>query len=436
MKLRCCVALACVSLSAVFTNAWSDLLTYVQRPEPAYKWELREKINHPQGTVYDLHLVSQVWQDITWEHSLQVYQPKDTRPSSTLLLMNTGGNPDANDMTFGMEVAQKMKAPFAVLYNVPKQPLFGGKTEDALIAETFMKYLTTRDESWPLLFPMVKSVVKAMDALQSFSQQEWKKPIKGFVITGASKRGWTSWLTGATGDKRVKAIAPMVIDVLNIREQMRHQQETLGGFSEEIGDFTARGLPQLISSPLANDLLRLVDPYSYRDKLTGPKLLILGNNDPYWSTDALNIYWDGLKGDKWIVYTPNAGHNLQQQLDNGAPQLTRAVNGLAAFARSQRSGKRLPRLRWQHDDADGKLRLTIHAKPAPLAGRLWVARSPSKDFRKAKWVEQPATLKGNTVLGMMDPPTEGFVAFYGELEYETDGLRYYLSTQLRVAGKP
>src|SRR5262249_44914936 len=161
--------------------------------------------------------------------------------------------------------------------------------------ETFVRYVKTKDENWPLLFPMVKSVVKAMDALQEFSKQEWKEPVESFIITGGSKRGWTSWLTGAS-DRRVKAIAPMVIDTLNMPEQMPHQLESFGGkYSEQIADYTTRGLTELSKTPEGKRLLEMVDPYSYRDKLGLPKMLILGNNDPYWSTDALNLYWDGLK---------------------------------------------------------------------------------------------------------------------------------------------
>jgi PhoPQ-activated pathogenicity-related protein len=429
------VALVSAATLMLLPPARADLHDYVKKPEPAFKWTLKEKIAHPSGTVYDLHLVSQTWQGITWEHQLQVYQPQGVAPTSTMLLMNTGGSANFANIALGMGVANSVKAPFAILYGIPNQPLLDGKREDALIAETFVRYLNTKDENWPLLFPMVKSVIKAMDALQAFAQQEWKFQVKHFIITGGSKRGWTSWLTAATGDPRVKAIAPMVIDVLNMKEQMSHQRASLGGFSEEISDYTQRGLVPIPDTPDATRLWRMVDPYTYRNQLTLPKLLLLGNNDPYWSTDALNLYWDGLKGEKWVLYVPNAGHGLEQEYEGGKRDRERALNGLAAFARHQIFDKPLPKLQWKHDDANGKLRLTVHCHPAPVAARLWVAHAPTRDFRKAKWVAQPATLQGSTVIGEVAPPSEGFVAFYGELDYEIDGLRYHLSTQLRIAGK-
>ncbi len=87
-----------------------------------------------------------------------------------------------------------IKAPIAILYDIPNQPLLDGKKEDALIAETFVRALETKDMSWPLLFPMAKSVVKAMDALQAFSKEELKLPVTQFVLSAprnaGGQRGW------------------------------------------------------------------------------------------------------------------------------------------------------------------------------------------------------------------------------------------------------
>ncbi len=429
------VAVALLALLAPAATR-ADLLEYVRKPEAHYAWKLKQKIETPIGVVYDLELTSQTWEGIDWTHQLQVYQPKGVQPTPVMLLYNTGGKASMASAAMGLAMAAQIGAPVAILYDIPNQPLLDGKKEDALIAETFVRYLDTKDADWPLLFPMTKSVVKAMDALQEFSKQEWKTPVKSFVVAGASKRGWTTWLTGAS-DPRVQAIAPMVIDTLNMVEQMAHQKETLGAYSDMIHDYTERGLVPIPPKEEAKHLWKMIDPYFYRDKLKMPKLLINGANDQYWSTDALNLYWDGLSGDKWVTYVPNAGHKLEQGGDARTPgDRSWGLNALAAFARAQVTGQALPHLEWKHDDADGKMRLTVTAKPAPTGARLFVATSPTRDFRKATWLEKPATIDKETVTGLVDPPTDGCEAFFGVLDYEIDGIKYHLCTQMRVAGTP
>jgi PhoPQ-activated pathogenicity-related protein len=414
------------------SRARADLAEYLRKPEPVFAWKVGEKIERDGDVIYNIHLTSQNWQNITWNHILQICQPKGVRPAAVLLLRNQGGAPKPETTAFDLELARRMQAPCACLYGIPNQPLLGGKKEDGLIAETFVRYLDSKDENWPLLFPMVKSMVKAMDALQAFARQEWKTSLDGFVVTGASKRGWTTWLTGAS-DPRVKAIAPMVIDTLNMRKQMDHQLDTLGAYSEQINDFTERGLVPVPKTPEGERLWKMVDPYLYRERLTMPKLLINGNNDPYWATDALNLYWDGLKGDKWVLYVPNAGHNLEQKGDNGRPDSSRAVNGLAAFARHMIRDNPMPKLTWKHDDADGKARLSVRSTPPAKGGRLWLAEAPTRDFRKAKWNSRP--LGNKSGMAMVAAPAKGFVAFYAELDYTIGDLPYHLSTTLRVVGK-
>jgi PhoPQ-activated pathogenicity-related protein len=270
-----------------------------------------------------------------------------------------------------------------------------------------------------------------MDVLQAFGKKEWGESINNFIISGASKRGWTTWLTAAV-DQRVRAIAPVVIDTLNMRAQMPRQLKAFGGYSTRLSPYTSRGLVPIPETPEGQRLLSMIDPWAYRERLTLPKLIINGSNDAYWATDALNLYWNELPGEKWVVYVPNAGHDLRRQDRPQFDQLTDLVNGLAAFSRHQIGGASMPKLVWKHENVNGRLRLTIEAAPAPTGGRLWVSQMPTQDFRAAHWSEQVVQFSDGKIVGEVARPEKGHVAFFGELDYEIEGLKYHLSTQVRV----
>lgn len=412
-----------------------DLANYVAKAEPEFAWAVEDVKELPGVKAWRLKLTSQVWQGITWSHDLLVVKPAEVATDKVLLL-NEGGSASMQKAMYAALLAGKIKAPVALLLGVPNQPLFDGKREDDLIAETFVRYLDSGDASWPLLFPMVKSVVKAMDSLQEFSRKEWEQPVEKFIVGGGSKRGWTTWLTAAS-DARVMAITPMVIDVLNMREQLTHQQRSLGGTSEQISPYTSRGLVPVPDTPRAESLWSMIDPWTYRERFTMPKLIVLGNNDRYWSTDALNLYWEALPGEKYISYTPNAGHDLTERDEAGKKlNADRAINNVSAFVRYQLTGKPLPKLAWKHETAaDGSMKLAVNADPAPKEARLWVAHSDTKDFREARWSSQAIELKpGEPVTATVAKPEKGFIAYYADLGYEIDGLSQWLCTQLRVAG--
>ncbi|GAB4462371.1 MAG: PhoPQ-activated pathogenicity-related family protein [Armatimonadaceae bacterium] len=415
-------------LAGVPVNGLSELngLTgYLERPESVYRWEKREARSLPTGTVQDLYLVSQTWHGETWDHRLQVFFPQTITRPDTCLLYNTGGNGNRAEEQAGLAFANLTGSPVAFLFGIPKQPLYGGLKEDALIVETWKRFLESGDETWLLQFPMVKSVVKAMDAVQEFTVKEKRPEIVRFVITGASKRGWTAWLTGASGDKRVMGIAPMVIDMLNLRAQTRHQREVYGTYSEQVSDYTRAGMQEILLSPRGDRLLQLVDPYNYRDRLTLPKLIINGTNDRYWTQDGLNLYWDGLRGEKRILYVPNSGHALE---DRG-----RVLQTLTAFTRSLADQKPLPALTWNYDHRKSETVLTVESARSPENVLLWRVNAPTQDFREAKWVSTPVMWKGKGGSVTIPAPVGGYSAVFAEARFvESDGKPFTLSTQIAI----
>lgn len=432
--LVCLIASTALGQSDATTKSVpTTLQEFVAQPDQGFAWKLLDKQEAAGARAYDLQLTSQSWQDMAWKHDLIVFEPAELRHPDHVLLFITGGSskskPKVEERLLGTSLASLSGTRVALLFQVPNQPLLGGRVEDDLITDTFLFYLATKDTRWPLLFPMVKSAVRAMDCIEQFAAQEWKTSVKGFVVTGASKRGWTTWLT-AVCDKRVRGIAPIVIDTLNMPKQMDYQFETWGRYSEQIDDYERKGLiKKLKDDAEIEPLWKWVDPYTYRGQLTLPKLIINGTNDRYWTVDALNNYWDDLAGAKHIRYVPNAGHSLKGGREG-------ALATLAAFVRHVASDQPLPELKWEHKTDGNTLRLTVHTGVAPVDVKLWTAASPTKDFRESEWKPQPMlslNMQGtqDRFLGEVSLLPGSHRALFGEVLYRIEGLDYSLSTQLR-----
>ena len=423
----------------------SALRRYVAAEDDSYRWVQRSEIDLARGRFAELTLTSQTWHSILWRHRLFVFKPPVvSHPEQALMLIGggswherdaepiTGAPPDPPGQVRALALlARRLGSPLVVLMHVPFQPMFDGMHEDRIIAYTFQRYLDTGDDTWPLLLPMVKSAVRAMDAAQAFAAERWQLPIERFLVTGASKRGWTTWLTAAV-DPRVNALAPMVIDMLNMAPQMQHQLDAWGQYSHEISDYTDRGLPDLLGTPEGAALCRIVDPYAYRQALAQPKLIMLGTNDPYWPVDALNLYWSQLPGEKHILYVPNARHSLR---DPG-----RVYGTLGALHQRAVGRLVLPRLSWQYTAADAAVRLDLHSDVKPTSAYVWVATAPRRDFRQATWQRRPMEATADGYRYQLDEPADGFAAFFGEAAYQQAAgsvqvaIPYYLSTTVRVVG--
>lgn len=404
----------------------SELDRYLALPDDSFRWEIVEKIDE---RCFLLEITSQTWHDIPWKHYMLLALPQKTAfPDSAVLYIGgrrIGSKPGDGDRFLSATLAELCGMAVGMLFQVPNQPLFGDYVEDALIGETLLKALQTEDTTWPLLFPMTKSAIRGMDVVQQCLRREKDLEIKRFVVTGVSKRGWTTWLTGASNDPRVLAIAPVVIDTLNMRRQMQYQIETWGEFSPSIGDYTARNLVRKDETDLPafkEHLWTIVDPYSYRSRLTMPKLLVHGTNDPYWTVDSTRHYWDGLTGPKYILTLPNAGHDL------GGRQID-ATRTIAAFARHAAAGDAWPRLDWELEEDDKSYRVRIRTDLSDVRVRLWSAASESRDFRKARWSSREIGDDPGAAI-TIPKPESGHIAFYVELASPKATPPFSLTTQV------
>ncbi len=399
------------------------LQAYLHNGDTSFKWELKEQLKSDGLTYYRIEYTSQTWQSIHWTHDLMLMVPEDLKFNDALLFITGGSNKNEkpNSHKFNDELALEFgrmakvdKTIIAILWQVPNQPLYDNLTEDALISRTLHNFQGDHDFNWPLLFPMTKSAVRAMDIVQEFSKKQLNHKIKGFVVSGASKRGWTTWLTGAN-DKRVVAIGPMVIDMLNMPVNIPYHKVVWGDYSIEIEDYVKLGLAQQFGDKegKSNELVQMIDPYSYRKTLTMPKMLFMGTNDPYWPVDAVKNYIDDIPGNNHICYTPNAGH------DQGDKK--RAFATLSAFLGNTVSKSKYPICDYTISEQNGKIIVTVKTTADKLVdASLFSTTSPNQEFRDKKWGFVGLNAEKKPVVEVaVDYPKSGFKAFYVELKYKS-----------------
>src|SRR5215211_813377 len=296
VRARTCLACvgAVVVIAGIAAVAQETALDrYVNAPDPVYGWKLVKTSRGAGYEAFVLELTSQTWRTEAevdrpvWKHWLTIVKPENTTSRTAMLFIGGGSNNDpaptaANARTVSFAVESNTVV--ADLGMVPNQPLVftdskdKKRSEDDLIAYTRVKHFSTKDDTWLVRLAMVKSGVRAMDAIQAFLATDagGRLPVDRFVVSGGSKRGWVTWLVGAV-DTRVIAIMPTVIDALNSEAITRHHFEAMGFFSSALDDYVNHGLfPHKIGTPEYRAVLNIEDPYNYRtrDRLKIPKYLV------------------------------------------------------------------------------------------------------------------------------------------------------------------
>jgi PhoPQ-activated pathogenicity-related protein len=415
---------------------------YVAAADPNYSYRLINTIPGEGHTTYVLEMTSQSWltsnevNRTLWKHWMVIIQPDTVTTSKALLFISGGSNesqpPKSAEPRF-LHIAKATKSIVVELRMVPNQPLIfvsdgRPRSEDALIAYTWDKFLRTGDERWPARLPMTKSVVRAMDTVMAFcgSPQRGNVKVNGFVVAGASKRGWTTWTTAAV-DQRVVAIVPFVIDMLNIEPSFRHHFAAYGFYAPAVHDYEEMKIMDWTGTPEYRALMKIEEPYEYRHRLTMPKFIINSTGDQFFLPDSAQFYFKDLPGTKYLRYVPNTDHSLKD---------SDALETLLACYHAVLTGAPLPRFTWTLEKEAGFRVKTIDP---PREVKLWHATNPSaRDFRLEilgpVWTSESLTDQGGGVyLGKVQKPSQGWTAFFVELTFPSTGQTpFKFTTEVRV----
>lgn len=404
---------------------------YVAAPDPAFTYTLANQSEKADCATYAYRMASQTWLDASkvdrplWEHTVLVSVPKEIAYTKAMMFIGGGDNrkgddkPSADNGTME-KIAVLTKSIVVEIKQIPNQPLRfpdehddrykeKGRVEDTMITYGWDKFLKSGDPLWLARLPMTKAVVRAMDLVQ----KEHPKT-DGFFVAGGSKRGWTTWTVAAV-DKRVIGIAPAVIDVLNLAPSMQNHKDSYGFWAPSLNDYVDMDIVTRIHTPEFRKLMDIVDPYSYRDRLTMPKYILNSAGDQFFPTDSWKFYFDGLKEEKYLCYFPNTDHGLNEG----------AYFRLATFYQALLAGTPRPKFTWAKN-ADGSLTVKCGDKPSKV--QLWKAHNPeARDFRLetlgAKYESTPMPLTDSgEYTANVTPEEKGWTAFFIELEFPNAGF--------------
>ena len=321
--------LAYFMLNFIFLSTeekYTSMSDYIESTKNEFSYDIQEVIYEENWTGYHIKMISGEWLDskkvdqVEWWHYVDIIIPKQTTSSSGIMFIDGGEKSDDYFRLDAQSIGNAIKTESVIVNvsNIPFQPLNflsseqDSFEEDDLIAFAWNKFLKQgakqKDVEWLPRFPMTRAIVRAMDLAQEIVLQN-DIVVKDFVVSGASKRGWTAWTTAAV-DSRVKAVVPMVIDMLNLVPSFENHYRSYGEFSPAVQEYVNYNIQDWLGTEEFKVLMSYIEPFSFIDKFTMPKYIINAGSDEFFSTDSWRFYYDKLPGKKIIRYVPNKNHSL------------------------------------------------------------------------------------------------------------------------------
>lgn len=403
----------------------STLESYVKKGNQLFWSVISEKMLSDGSFESIINVSGLKWKGVAWHNRVMIMIPAHIKYRNAAMMSLVSDFKEKRDDLYAVMAAraQTNGIPFILICDEPNQPLFDLKGTQ-LIFYTFERFVKTSQEDWPLLFPMVKSVVYSMNATQQYLEAKHLS-LEKFFMFGISKLGWVTYLTGAI-DPRIFAIAPMAYDSLNFLKQLEHQLKnwSVNGKSilSDLGLTFSQAI-NLLNSEKGRKLMSLVDPYSYIEKLRMPKLIVDGTNDELWPVDAGSIYFYDLPGKNYVLYLPNKKHKIEYELS--------IVNTVLAFFKSSLKNEEFVDLRWSYSDES----LFITAEPFPISATGWMSKSKTLDFRNSHWMRIGGKMLDKKYVVRMEPLKGLNTCYLGEATFKKYGIIFKLTTLPKIVEK-
>jgi len=230
------------------------------------------------------------------------------------------------------------------------------------------------------------AAMAAMRAVQEYTEHAQIASIDGWLVAGASKRGWTTWNVGAVNCPscpKIVGIAPIVPIAPAIKEGLHHMWQAYGNWTFAFQDYLDVNLTRQLDDPGFEDLLRVEDPVYFMDRLENiPKMVIVSSDDEFMMMEWTRLWWDRLQGEKHLLIANNAEHSM-------ATGIVQLLESIANFANSVFQSGTRPTFDFDINMTSGVIEVRIPKSQAHGKVVLRHAKTLSSKRRDFRWAAAP-----------------------------------------------
>jgi PhoPQ-activated pathogenicity-related protein len=454
-----------------YVNDESDMHVFQWHKVTEYRFDNQSCTVHILN-VTSHRYIDESWSNrATWWHFMGVAIPDNPTRDFAYMFIDGGGNGDPPGSSgppgptdarvrIAYEIAGMTGYFGAFILQIPNggvrfsnDPDNMSRTEDKFIAWTWKTYIDPDDKYYknPSILarmPMTKGCTRGLTAISEFIESETGRVVNTFGVGGGSKRGWTAWSVAAT-DRRVIAVTPMVMSLLNFNDTLQAHYRNLGGWTWVFNDYWELNLTQHFHDDLVTNwdygLWSYEDMFRYEPRLALiPKLLVSACGDEFFLLTDHPYWWNEMGGEKWLMMNQNAEHSL-------APWYEKIGETVGSWLMLlyEEELPYVPQMVWlQGITATGAARILASTDSTPDVIQGWQAHTWRNDTRKdfrlvvgyppfihpVVWRDYPVTsLGGNLYEIVLEQDLPGFGGAFIDLIWTRfTGNRLHLTTSVQI----